>query len=314
MLAILRNTPIPLAGVALAFAAFAGLLQKYSEVAFIASAFISALLILFLLAKVVLCPHAVRQDMGNPQLASVSGTLLMAIMQQATFLRSIAFDVSLAIWSCACALQLALLIWFSVKVVRAFNLKDVVPSYLICYVGIVVAAVTGMAFSLDLVSRILFWTGVGCFPISLSIVLFRYRKHPVPEPAKPLFFIFAAPISLILVGYIAVFDETNPYVLAILLIASQGVLLFVCLALPRFISRDFKPSFSAMTFPFVISATALDGAFAYYRDAGYALPQVFDWLLWAEIAVGAVLSTFVLVHYIVFLAKLYETKPKQTDA
>jgi len=77
---VIKKVPIPLCGVMLGAAALGNLLQSYSEgIRYVCGIFAAFLLILVLL-KLIMFPGAVKEDMGNPIMASVSGTFPMALM------------------------------------------------------------------------------------------------------------------------------------------------------------------------------------------------------------------------------------------
>ena len=76
---VIKKVPIPLCGVMLGAAALGNLLQSYSEgIRYVCGIFAAFLLILVLL-KLIMFPGAVKEDMGNPIMASVSGTFPMAL-------------------------------------------------------------------------------------------------------------------------------------------------------------------------------------------------------------------------------------------
>ena len=81
------------------------------------------------------------------------------------------------------------------------------------------------------------------------------------------------------------------------------LLVLVLARLPLFMRLRFYPSFAAMTFPFVITATALGKALAFLRASGVALPAVLDWLLVVEMLLACAMVAFVVVHYLRFFAR-----------
>ena len=84
---VIKKVPIPLCGVMLGAAALGNLLQSYSEgIRYVCGIFAAFLLILVLL-KLIMFPGAVKEDMGNPIMASVSGTFPMALMILSTYVK-----------------------------------------------------------------------------------------------------------------------------------------------------------------------------------------------------------------------------------
>ena len=255
---IIRKVPIPTAGVALGLAALGNLLQPYTEIVHIVCGILSLVLIAMLGAKIALFPDMIRDDLHNSIMASVSATLFMTLMQLAGYLAPFAYIPAFALWSAAVVAHLALMGWFTARFISHFKLHEVFPTYFICYVGIVVASVTSPTFGMEAVGHLLFWFGFACYVVLLGLVTYRYMKHEIPESARPLFCIYTAPMSLSLVGYLA------------------------------------------MTFPFVITATALGKALAFFQANGFAVPEVLNVLFAAEAAVSVVMVGYVFIHYLHF--------------
>ena len=70
--------------------------------------------------------------------------------------------------------------------------------------------------------------------------------------------------------------------------------------LPVLLRLRFYPSYAAMTFPFVITATALGKALAFFQANGLAVPEVLNVLFAAEAAVSVVMVGYVFIHYLHF--------------
>lgn len=300
---LVKNVPIPAAGVALGIVALGNLLQPYAEAAHIACGLLSFAFVALLAAKIVLFPSMIRDDLKNSILASVSATLFMTLMQLATYLEPAAHPVAFVLWCAAVAGHLALMAWFTVRFIAHFKLREVFPTYFICYVGIIVASVTCAPFGMQAVGQALFWFGFACYLVLLVVVTVRYTKHEISEAARPLFCIYTAPMSLSLAGYLACMPQPNAAFVAVLLVAAQILLVLVLARLPLFMRLRFYPSFAAMTFPFVITATALGKALAFLRASGVALPAVLDWLLVVEMLLACAMVAFVVVHYLRFFAR-----------
>ncbi len=300
---IVKKVPIPAAGVALGLAALGNLLQPLSPAARMLCGALSLFMVALVIAKAVRYPAMIRDDFRNPILASVSATLLMALMQLSGYLAPYAAGAAFALWGTAVAAHLALMGWFTWRFIRNFKLDQVFPTYFICYVGIIVASVTSPLYGMEAIGQVLFWLGFACYPPLLATITYRYIKHPVPDAARPLFCIYSAPASLSLVGYLAITPEPSIAFASVLLIAGQLFFVIVALRLPRFIAGGFFPSFAAMTFPFVITATAFTQALDLFAGAGMAVPASAAWAAAAETAFAACMVAFVLSRYLVFLFK-----------
>ena len=299
---IIKKVPIPTAGVALGLAALGNLLQPYAEVAHIVCGALSLFLVAMIVAKVVLFPSMIRDDLQNSIFASVSATFFMTLMQLAGYLAPVAIVPAFGLWCAAIAGHFILMGWFTAHFIRRFKLAEVFPTYFICYVGIIVAAVTSPVFGMEAFGRGIFWFGLACFAVLLATVVARYLKHEIPEPARPLFCIFAAPMGLSLVGYLAVTPNPDPLFVGVLMGLGQVMLVGVATQLPKFIALKFYPSYAAMTFPFVISAMALGKGMQALYAAGVTIPALpmVEALIALETVFAAVMVTYVFVHYMRF--------------
>lgn len=299
---IIKKVPIPTAGVALGLAALGNLLQPYAEVAHIVCGALSLFLVAMIVAKVVLFPSMIRDDLQNSIFASVSATFFMTLMQLAGYLAPVAIVPAFGLWCAAIAGHFILMGWFTAHFIRRFKLAEVFPTYFICYVGIIVAAVTSPVFGMEAFGRGIFWFGLACFAVLLATVVARYLKHEIPEPARPLFCIFAAPMGLSLVGYLAVTPNPDPLFVGVLMGLGQVMLVGVATQLPKFIALKFYPSYAAMTFPFVISAMAFGKGVQALYAAGVTIPALpmVEALIALETVFAAVMVTYVFVHYMRF--------------
>mgnify|MGYP006304990473 FL=1 len=79
----------------------------------------------------------------------------------------------------------------------------------------------------------------------------------IKKPALPTISIFTAPAGLCLAGYMSSFPEKNLLLLGWLTLLTIISITAVILYLPKMLSVGFYPSFSAFTFPFVITAIGL---------------------------------------------------------
>lgn len=301
MRTLIKNVPIPAAGVALGLAALGNLLQPYSEIAHLFCGALSFCFVALLVAKIALFPQMIRDDLKNSILASVSATLFMTLMQLATYFAPAAWHAAFALWAGAVAGHLVLMVWFTVRFILRFKLSEVFPTYFICYVGIIVASATSPTFGMQAIGQVLFWFGFACYLVLLVLVTLRYLKHEIPEAARPLFCIYTAPMSLSLAGYLSVASEPSVSFVIALLALAQVLLAVVLSRLPLFVKLRFYPSFAAMTFPFVITATALGRSCAFLRDADVLeaglLANLLDGVLIAETALACLMVLFVVAHY-----------------
>lgn len=200
------------------------------------------------------------------------------------------------------ALHALLIVWFTLKFVRVFDLKKVTTVFYIVYVGIAVAAVTAPAFGRAAdVGTAAFWFGLAAFLVLLVVVTKRYLALPVPEPAQPLICIYAAPASLCTAAYVQSVAPKSFAMLAFLLVLALAIYAFALAKSFALLKLPFYPSYAAFTFPFVISAIAFKQGAACAARLGCALPL----LSYAASAATLVAVAFVAYTYVRFMKFIF---------
>ena len=287
---MIRNVPIPTAGVMLGLAALGNLLAPWSLLLKYACGLGAVFLGALLLLKIILHPQVMKNDLnGNSIFASVFATFFMAVMQLCTYIHPFFPFAAETVWFGAVAGHFLLMAWFTWRYMMNFALRDVFPTYFIAYVGVIVASVTAPVFGRHAMGEIIFWFGFAAYMVLFALVTARYcSRHKIADPAKPLFCIYAAPMSLSLAGYLASVEEKSLLMIAVMQVLAQ------LLRLP------FYPSYAAFTFPFVITAIALRQTLAYVRGLGIVLPEALDALAAAEIVLAAVIVAYVFLRYVRF--------------
>ncbi len=297
---IIKRTPIPIAGLALGLAALGNLLQPFGEEFHVMLGATSAFLILLLTIKLLMFPKMIREDFGNSVLASVSAAYLMTIMQLSGYVAPMWYEGAFALWGTAIIAHLVLMTWFTYRFLAGgrFKLEHVFPSYFLCFAGNVVASVVSPIFGMQMVGSIILWWGFAAMAILFVIVTYRYAKVRTPEPIKPMFCIYGAPASLLLVAYLSVTADPNMTFVVALAVVAQFLYAVVLVKLPSLLRLKFYPSYAAMTFPFVISATALGKSLAVL---GVDVASPLFWLAGAEIVLAIAMVLYVFARYMGWL-------------
>ncbi len=301
--ALVKSTPIPAAGVALGVASLGNLHANAFPLAQTACAATAALLVALVLAKVALHRRSFQDDMDNPVIAGTFATLFMCIMQLASFAAPTLGAIAFVPWAAAIASHAALIVWFTARFVRKFQLRNVFTSWFVAYVGIIVGALTSPAFGMEGLGRILFFFGFACYVALFGVVTIRHVRHKLPEAAAPTFCIYTAPMSLSLAGYLAVAEQPDTAFVATLAVLAQALFAVVLTRLPRLIRAPFYQSHAAMTFPFVITAAALAKALACLDAAGWQLPAWLGTLSAVEAAFATVIVFLVFARYACHIAR-----------
>ena len=305
---MIKNIPIPTAGVMLGLAALGNLfrLQGFPEEFRWACGIAAGIFGLLLTCKLLRYPKLIKSDFtGNSILASVSATYFMSIMQLCTYTNTFAPVASYYVWIAAVASHLALIVWFTWYYMIKFELRDVFPTYFIAYVGIVVASLTSPAFHQELLGQYLFWFGFAAYILIFGLVTYRYMNVSIAAPAKPLFCIYTAPMSLSLAGYLAIVPDKSLLMILIMQAAAQLLFFIVLAQMPKLLRLPFYPSYAAFTFPFVITAFTLQLTLDYLAMLGFTCPPVLSLLAYAEAGISALIVCYVAGHYARFFVNLF---------
>ncbi|GLC81994.1 TDT family transporter [Lacrimispora brassicae] len=298
---MIKKIPIPMAGLALGFAALGNLLQSYSEAIRLVCGAISAVLAILFLCKCMFHFDMVKEDMKNPVMASISGTFSMAVILLSAYAKPFIGDSAVYIWYLGIAIHVLLMVYFTARFLYKLNMKTVFASYYIVYVGIVTASVTAPGFGRARLGLGIFWFGLVWCLILLVLVTARYVKYKeIAEPARPLFCIYTAPVSLCLAGYLQSAEVKSVTMVLLLMILAGGLYVTVLVYLPRFLALPFYPSYAAFTFPVVISAIAMKMSTAFLAKMGYAV-GVLPAVVLVETVIAVCLVVYVFIRYMKYL-------------
>ena len=142
--------------------------------------------------------------------------------------------------------------------------------------------------------------------VLLILVTMRYVKKPVPDPAKPVICIYAAPTSLCIAGYIQSVTPKSLSLLTVLWAVATVLFLLACVKFVQYFKLPFFPSYAAYTFPFVISAIASKQLMACAANMGSPMGFLSTVVL-VETIIATCTTLYALIRYLVFLF----TAPKQ---
>lgn len=301
---ILHKTPLAASGLALGLAGLGTLLKPTSEIAWATFGALSLTVVFLIVVRLVLDPKATLDEAFTPVVHSTLPAFFMAVTLLSTYLAPIAPAVGAAIWWGALLVQVAVSAWFIVRYTPGLELKAVLPSWFLVAVGFVVSAVTSPAFSLQSVGQVLVWIGIAGYAATLPLVVARLVKvGPLPTPAAPLIAITTAPPALLIAGYLSTHATPQTWIVATLLIAWALSFAFVLTQAPGLLRLGFLPSMGALTFPVVISATALAKANVLFAGEGL-LGQSIELL--APIVLGLAVTdvVYVSIRYALYLREL----------
>ncbi|MBQ9026973.1 MAG: TDT family transporter [Methanobrevibacter sp.] len=294
---IIKKVPIPISGLILAILSLGNLLQVYSPIFKVIFGIIGFILIGLLLFKVILYPEDVKSDLSNPIILSNSGTFSMALMISSTYLSLFNATLAISVWILGVALHILLIVWFTYRyIICNFDINVVYPSWWIVFIGITMGAITAHIHGLFEIGFIFFVFGFISMIVTLPLVIYRYVKYPNElDQNKPLICIFTAIFSILIVGYTNSFAGISYEFLMILYCIAFAFFIFALYKVIQYRNLDFYPSFSAFTFPFVITATASSKVFVINNS------YIFNVIIPIQTLIACVLVIYVLYRYLKFL-------------
>ncbi len=308
---IIKKIPIPICGLSLGLAALGNLLQSYSETLRYICGIASGILMVLFLIKVIMFPKMIMEDFKNPIMASVFATFPMALMLLSVYIKPWLGASSRYLWLLAILIHIGLIIYFTVSFLIKLQLPKVFASYFIVYVGIATASVTAPAHGMLWIGTAAFWFSFVSLLALLVLITIRYVKlSAVPEPARPLICIYAAPVSLCIVGYMqSIMPKSFGFITGMYVFS----LLFYIFALGKaisYISLPFYPSYASFTFPFVISALASKQVMAFMANTGKGLP-ILKYVVLAQTIIAAAAVFYTFCRYMIFIFKSPKVKSEQ---
>ena len=295
----LEKYPVPISGLALGMAALGNLLKSYGETPRNLLGIIAFVIILLLTVKILSNIEGFKKAMESPVISGSFATYSMVIIILSAYLPNKA--VGIVFWYIGILIHVLLIVWFSVKYIPKRNIETIFTTWFIVYVGIVTVSVTAPWYKMPVFGKAAFWFGFVTYIVLLPIVLYRvFKVKKIPEPAIPTFAVFAAPAALLLAGYISSFPEKNFIIFNLLIFLTVLFYLMVLLSMPKLLKLKFYPSFSAFTFPLVISGLALKLTTGVLKKAGVNVSVLAKVVNLAEI-IALVAVIYVFVKYLQFI-------------
>ncbi|WP_084516251.1 TDT family transporter [Desulfovibrio cuneatus] len=302
--------PTPLAGLALGIASLGLGLENTLPLHSVGQglgAIVASCLLLCLASKFTLHPHIIWQELRHPVLGSILPTFSMGLMLVSKALSMLHAGAGQAMWLFAVALHLVFMVVFGWHRLRALDLQQMVPSWFVPFVGIILAAVTFPAPHYAPLAKALLYFGMLAYALLLPVMVYRLMfMREVADAAKPTLAIMAAPASLSLTGYLMIEPEPSLLLCAVLLGLALLMTCAIYLAFFKLLRLPFSPGFAAFTFPMAVGASAL------YRVALHleAYPMAARYV--AQLRTLAVAETVVatlIVGYVCLRYALYYARP-----
>lgn len=249
----LDRVPVGICGLALGISGIAGLAGSLHGSLTSFCAVVSICLLAIYIARCVAVRGSLRSDLSDPIGACVFCTLPMALMVLSQYM-----PWTLGPWvlCIGIAIQFCLMALIILRHPRALR-EDLHACVFVPFVGIAAAGISAQSAGQVLIGTICTAFGIAMAVLLMPFVARRYIRDPVPSgPRRPLMFISIAPFALCTTAAVGCGDTFPLWLVCVLYIIGLSAYATVVVRLPSVIRSGFKPTFSALTFPLVISATS----------------------------------------------------------
>lgn len=312
--------PTPLAGLALGIASL-GLGLENALPLHSAGQTLGAMTALVLLvaisSKFLLHPGLLREELRHPVLGSVMPTFAMALMLVSHSLGRWHAGLGEALWLAAVILHITLMLAFLYYRLRSFELHQMVPSWFVPFVGVILAAVTVPDGKYGSFAYMLLVFGMFNYAVLLPVMLYRLMfSREVADAAKPTIAIMAAPASLSLIGYLNLSEDPSLLLCSVLLGIAILMTFVIYLAFFKLLRLPFSPGFASYTFPMAVGATALykvsERLAAWPEAADYAVQL--GTLAIVEMVIASLIVIYVCLRYFIYYFRAWNLLLKSSKA
>lgn len=313
----LENYPIGMCGTALGVITLSSSFTSLGYSGLTTGAITFGIIALYLMVmKVIVYPHKVIDELKNPVAGSFYPTFDMALFLIAAYIYKGDPIVGKILWFSAVIIHIALFLIFFGFRARKFKMEDMVPSWFIQLVGMVVGTVSGVEMGYKNIALVLFIVGTVLYFCVWPFMIYRlFKKEKIKAAIAPAIAVLAAPASLCISGYLAYTNNPNLILLGILFVTSIFNLVYVYIKIPKSLKNGFTPIHGAFTFPLAISLLAMLKTASYADFVGYTtLGVILRGVAIFELVITTALIIYVLINYAIMFIKAIRDSFKKEAA
>lgn len=302
----IENYPIGMCGTALGFITLSNCYNSLGFTYIKTIAIVFAIIALYLMVlRAVFYPHKIIEELKNPIVGSFYPTFDMTLFLIAASVYSVSPILGKILWIISVIIHIAIFLIFLGFRARKFRMEDLFPSWFIILVGMITGTIAGTDMGYPTVSKTLFLVGLVLYFVAWPFVLYRlYKRRDIKGNDLSTIGVLAAPASLCILGYFALTDKPNIYLLAVLFITSIFNLICVYIKMPRCFNKGFNGIQAAFTFPLAISNLAILRVASYAESMGYSTwGIILRGIGIAELVISTVVIIYVIINFIILLIK-----------
>ncbi|MDG0843794.1 TDT family transporter [Staphylococcus equorum] len=299
--------PTAICGLALGISALSNLLY-IMEWDVLATIFliISVIVVGLFILKCIQFPRIVLKELSDRNICATFPTITMTFLTLLYILYhqlNITWEIINWLWWIIVILQFIIIGVFIYYHIYLRKNERIVPStsWFVTFVGIGVISETAEDFS-PFFGELIVYIATLCFLVLICIVLFKKSWRLYNENQFPMTIIIAAPASLCLNGYLLSAEHTQLLYTMPMLIISQLTFIYSLTFLPKLYKLNFRFSFSALTFPWVTTATSLYNLIK-IENLPHKLHSVLYFITVLEVTFAIMTVIYVILGYASFLKK-----------
>ncbi|MGM9988095.1 MAG: TDT family transporter [Bacillaceae bacterium] len=272
-------------------------------------AFLSVIVLLLGLLKVVMYPKTIMEELELPIIASLFPIATMLTMVLGNYILRWSYPIGKSLWVLGIVVYIVFMIFVTYKhIIKNFNYDLLAPSFFVPYVGILVACVASVGMNEPFLCKLIFYFGTTAYVIILPFMLFRVFTKPIHEKFYPTVIIFVAPPSLVLISYLNVFANPNVYIVEGIFLVIFLFLIYGYSQIPRIVSKPFHAGFASLTFPMAASCFASYRASLFLKDYHVWVSKTIWAMVSLELVIATTIVTFVIYSLFVLLFRRLSSK------
>ncbi|WPY00672.1 TDT family transporter [Candidatus Trichorickettsia mobilis] len=301
-----KNLPVAMSGLALGASGLGNLLasEVHPNLRYI---FVGIAILILIMISIKKLAHfqLLKNEIANPVAGSFVPAFDMALMVVASIIAEEYLLIGQVLWYFAIILHIIFATSFFYYQIKTFEFNQVLPSWYIPPVGIVVACVTSIPMNNQQLAQIIFYIGFSFYCFMLPIMMYRLIfGERINNTQLPAFAVMSAPASLCLAGYLTVFEQPSPLIVGILLPLGLMMTGLVYLSMVRInpLRIGFIPLYASFTFPLAIGATAII-KYSHFIGEFTTAGRIWHNIGIAEMIIACIIIFWVLINMTHFVYK-----------
>lgn len=242
--------------------------------------------------KMIFCFNSFVEDIQDTLKGSVITSVDMSLLTISIFIHRYNPEAARLLWFFASLMHLVIWYAFTYYRIKLGTFLEFHFGWFVTYGGIVTVAVTAGPMGFNPWARAFWYIGFISTCILIPIITFRGARLRFEDRYRITIPVIAAPVNLLLAGYLSGVFEINETLLCLVAIAAFTATFVAYMGVYRGRKLPFAPTFAAFTFPLSIGVTAAIRFGKFYPS--------FFFLGWITITVTTIAVTYTIWRFYKF--------------